>query len=290
MRLKDRVAVITGGASGMGRATTMRFLDEGASVVVADYNEDTGKQTLAIAAEHGFREQVRFIRTDVADEENIAAMIELAVSQYGRLDVVFNNAGVGGALGPIWDMEVGEWDYTFDVLAKGVFLGIKHGARAMKKFGRGGSIINTASIAGLSGGGGPLVYSAAKAAVINLTKGAALQLAADHIRVNAICPGGVLTPLTDRGDPAAAGKRMDEMQPWPEHGKPEHIAGAALFLASDDSTFVTGEALVVDGGLTAAGPDIWRRLGAAREASLPQVGVNRGSTGEKTSLRPARKV
>jgi NAD(P)-dependent dehydrogenase (short-subunit alcohol dehydrogenase family) len=274
----------------MGRATTMRFLDEGASVVVADYNEDTGQQTLAIAAERGFREQVRFIRTDVARETDIAGMIELAVSQYGRLDVVFNNAGVGGALGPIWDVEVGEWDYTFDVLAKGVFLGIKHGARAMKRFGRGGSIINTASIAGLSGGGGPLVYSAAKAAVINLTKGAALQLAADHIRVNAICPGGVLTPLTDRGDPAAAGKRMDEMQPWPEHGKPEHIAGAALFLASDDSTFVTGEALVVDGGLTAAGPDIWRRLGAGREAELPQVGVNRGSTGEKTSLRPARKA
>ncbi len=290
MRLTDKVAVITGGASGMGRATTMHFLAEGASVVVADYNEDTAKQTLAIAAERGFREQVRFIRTDVAREADIAAMVELAVSQYGRLDIVFNNAGVGGALGPIWDVEVGEWDYTFDVLAKGVFLGIKHGARAMKRFGRGGSIINTASIAGLSGGGGPLVYSAAKAAVINLTKGAALQLAADRIRVNAICPGGVLTPLTDRGDPVAAARRMDEMQPWPEHGKPEHIAGAALFLASDDSTFVTGEALVVDGGLTAAGPDIWRRLGAGREAELPQVGVNRGSTGEKTSLRPARKA
>ncbi len=290
MRLTDKVAVITGGASGMGRATTMRFLAEGASVVVADYNEDTAKQTLAIAAERGFREQVRFVRTDVAREADIAAMVELAVSQYGRLDIVFNNAGVGGALGPIWDVEVEEWDYTFDVLAKGVFLGIKHGARAMKRFGRGGSIINTASIAGLSGGGGPLVYSAAKAAVINLTKGAALQLAADRIRVNAICPGGVLTPLTDRGDPVAAARRMDEMQPWPEHGKPEHIAGAALFLASDDSTFVTGEALVVDGGLTAAGPDIWRRLGAGREAELPQVGVNRGSTGEKTSLRPARKA
>ena len=290
MRLENKVAVITGGASGMGRATTMRFLGEGASVVVADYNEDTGKQTLAIAAEKGFREQVRFIRTDVAKEAEVAAMIELAMSDFGRVDIVFNNAGVGGALGPIWDVEVNEWDYTFDVLAKGVFLGIKHGARAMKKLGRGGSIINTASIAGLSGGGGPLVYSAAKAAVVNLTKGAALQLAADHIRVNAICPGGVLTPLTDRGDPTSAAARMNQMQPWPEHGKPEHIAGAALFLASDDSTFVTGEALVVDGGLTAAGPDIWRRLGAGREAQLSQVGLNRGSTGAESTRRPVHKL
>jgi NAD(P)-dependent dehydrogenase (short-subunit alcohol dehydrogenase family) len=290
MRLKNKVAVITGGASGMGRATTIRFLQEGASVVIADFNEDTAKQTLAIAAEKGFREQVRFIRTDVATEADIAAMIGLAVSDFGHVDIVFNNAGVGGALGPIWDVEVDEWDYTFDVLAKGVFLGIKHAARAMKRQGHGGSIISTASIAGLSGGGGPLIYSAAKAAVINLTKGAALQLAADHIRVNAICPGGVLTPLTDRGDPAAAAERMEQMQPWPEHGKPEHIAGAALFLASDDSQFVTGEALVVDGGLTAAGPDIWRRLGAGREAQLTQVGVNRGSTGAESTRRPVHKI
>src|SRR5580700_4622887 len=290
MRLENKVAVITGGASGMGRATTLRFLDEGASVVIADYNEDTGKQTMALAAERGFCEPVRFIRTDVAQESDVAAMIELAVTDLGGLDIVFNNTGVGGALGPIWDVEVEEWDYTFDVLAKGVFLGIKHAARAMKRLGRGGSIINTASVAGLSGGGGPLVYSAAKAAVINLTKGSALQLAADHIRVNAICPGGVLTPLTDRGDPAPAAKRMEQMQPWPDHGKPEHIAGAAFFLASDDSAFVTGEALVVDGGLTAAGPAIWRRLGAAREAGLSQVGVNRGSTGAESTRRPVHKL
>jgi len=290
MRLQNKVAVITGGASGMGRATTLRFLEEGASVVVADYNEDTGKQTMALAAERGFREPVRFIRTDVAKESDVAAMIELAVADFGRVDIVFNNAGVGGALGPIWDVEVEEWDYTFDVLAKGVFLGIKHAARAMKRLGRGGSIINTASVAGLSGGGGPLVYSAAKAAVINLTRAAALQLAADRIRVNAICPGGVLTALTDRGDPVGAAKRLDQFQPWPEHGKPEHIAGAALFLASDDSEFVTGEALVVDGGLTAAGPDIFRHFGAAREAQMPEVGLNRGSTGATSTRRPAAKI
>src|ERR1700683_5039986 len=172
MRLKGKVAVITGGASGMGRATTMRFLEEGASVVIADYNEDTGKQTLAIAAERGFRDPVRFIRTDVAKERDVAAMIELAISDFGRLDIVFNNAGVGGALGPIWDVEVEEWDYTFDGVAKGIFLGIKHAARAMKRLGGGGSIINTASIAGLSGGGGPLVFLAGQGAGFNITAGA----------------------------------------------------------------------------------------------------------------------
>ncbi len=290
MRLKDRVAVITGGASGMGRGTAMRFLEEGAAVIVADYNEDNGKQTLALAAEKNHRDRVRFIRTDVAKESDVEGMINLALSDFGRLDIVFNNAGVGGALGPIWDVDVEEWDYTFDVLAKGVFLGIKHAARVMKRQGQGGSIINTASVAGLSGGAGPAVYSAAKAAVINLTKASAMQLAGDRIRVNAICPGGILTGLTDRGDPAAAGKRMDTFQPWPEHGKPEHIAGAALFLASDDSEFVTGEALVVDGGLTAAGPDIWQRFGTSREAQLSNVAVNRGSTGALSTSRPARKI
>jgi NAD(P)-dependent dehydrogenase (short-subunit alcohol dehydrogenase family) len=290
MQLQNKVAVITGGASGMGRATTLRFLQEGASVVIADFNEDTGKQTLAIASDRGFRDKARFIRTDVAKEPDIAAMIAMAVSEFGRLDIVFNNAGVGGVLGPVWDIEVEEWDYTFDVLAKGVFLGIKHAAREMKRLGSGGSIINTASIAGLSGGGGPLVYSAAKAAVVNLTRAAALQLAPDRIRVNAICPGGVLTPLTDRGDPAAAAKRLDQLQPWPEHGKPEHIAGAALFLASDDSEFVTGEALVVDGGLTAAGPNIWRGFGGTPEAQLGQSAVNRGSTGAPSTRRPVRNL
>ena len=290
MQLKDKVAVITGGASGMGQATAMRFLKEGASVVIADFNEDTGKQTLAIASERGFRAKTRFIRTDVAKETDIEAMIKLAISQFGGLDIVFNNAGVGGALGPIWDVDVEEWDYTFDVLAKGVFLGIKHAAREMKRLGSGGSIINTASVAGLSGGAGPLVYSAAKAAVINLTRAAALQLAPDKIRVNAICPGGVLTPLTHRGHPEEVAKQMDKFQPWPEHGKPENIAGAALFLASDDAEFVTGEALVVDGGLTAAGPNVWRGFSGMEQRQRTVAGINRGSTGEASTRRPVRDI
>ena len=290
MKLKDRVAVITGGASGMGRATVLRFLDEGAGVVVADYNEQNGQATLALAKNAGHAANIRFIRTDVAKEQDVKGMIDCAVSEFGRLDIVFNNAGVGGVIGPVWDIEEEEWDYTFDVLVKGVFFGIKHGARVMRKQGQGGVMINTASTAGLSGGSGPLVYSAAKAAVINLTKSAAVQLAPDRIRVNAICPGGILTGLTDQGNPAAAAKTLASFQPWPEHGKGEHIAGAALFLASDDAGFVTGEALVVDGGLTAIGPDMWRRFGIPQEATVNKSRVNRGSTGDATTVRPTGKM
>lgn len=290
MRLEGKVAIITGGASGMGRSTVLRFLEEGARVVIADFNETNGTAVVAEAENAGHGDAVRFIQTDVAKEADIEAMISLAASAFGQVDVVFNNAGVGGAVGPVWDIEVEEWDYTFDVLTKGVFLGIKHAARAMKQQGHGGAIINTASTAGLSGGSGPLVYSAAKAAVINLTKAAAVQLAPDRIRVNAICPGGILTGLTERGDPAASAKALATFQPWPEHGRGEDIAGAALFLASDDSTFVTGEALVVDGGLTAIGPDMWRRFGLKQEAQARSSHINRGTTGEAMTSRPVKSL
>ena len=290
MQLSGKVAVITGGASGMGQATVLRFLQEGARVVVADFNAASGANTLALAADRGQADHVRFIRTNVTQEPDVEAMIAHAQSEFGRLDIVFNNAGVGGAVGPIWDIDVEEWDYTFDVLTKGVFLGIKHAARAMKRQGQGGAIVNTASIAGLSGGAGPLAYSAAKAAVVNLTRAAALQLAPDRIRVNAICPGGIITPLIDRGDPEALAPLMDELQPWPQHGRGEDIAGAAVFLSSDDASFITGEALVVDGGLTAAGPEIWRRFGRAPEWEAGRSGVNRGNTGEGTTRRETRSL
>jgi NAD(P)-dependent dehydrogenase (short-subunit alcohol dehydrogenase family) len=285
MRLQHKVAVITGGASGMGRATVQRFLHEGARVVVADYNAATGGELIETLAEEGYEESVSFLRTDVASEQDVANMLAHAVECFGALDILFNNAGVGGAVGPLTETSVEDWDYTFDVLAKGVFLGIKHAARIMRPAGRGGSIINTASIAGLSGDGGPLVYSAAKAAVINLTQSAAVELAGDRIRVNAICPGFIATPLAERGDPEGTRRAFDTSQPWPEHGTSEHIAGAALFLASDDAEFVTGEKLVVDGGLTASGPELSRKFpkGSARNARVS--GITRGSTGEEPVLR-----
>jgi NAD(P)-dependent dehydrogenase (short-subunit alcohol dehydrogenase family) len=283
-RLDGKVAVITGGGNGIGRATVLRFLEEGARVVVADLNEQTGNETLALAKQAGSDARARFIRTDVACEADVAAAVALATSAFGRLDVMFNNAGVAGAFGPITDIAEADWDYTFDVLVKGVFLGMKHAARVLKAQGQGGVILSTASIAGLSGGDGPQAYSASKAAVINLTRAVAIELAPLRIRVNAICPGGILTPLLHRGNEDAMRPVLEKFQPWPEAGRPEHIAGAALFLASDDSTFVTGEALVVDGGAMAAGSNAIQNLGGGAMAAMG-AGVDRGTTGQEGTLR-----
>ncbi len=287
MRLQNKVAIVTGGAGGMGQATVLRFLAEGAQVVIADFNAESGQATLDLARRAGHAEAARFIRTDVAREADIKAMIDCAMSEFGRLDVLFNNAGVGGAIGPVWEIEEDEWDYTFDVLVKGVFFGIKHGARVLRQQQQGGSIINTASVAGLSGGCGPLAYSAAKAAVVNLSRAAAVQLAPDKIRVNAICPGFILTGLTHSSQVSLeeAGRHLDGLQPLPQHGTGADIAGTALFLASDDSRFVSGDALVVDGGLTAIGPDVWQRFGIPREATMEKARLNRGTTGERNTTR-----
>ena len=285
MRLQGKVAVITGGASGMGLATVERFLTEGASVVIADFNQETGEAALATAIDNGYGDSAAFIKTDVAAEADIVAMFELATARFGRLDIVFNNAGVGGAIGPLTETTVTDWDYTFDVLAKGVFLGIKHGARIMQAQGEGGSIINTASIAGLSGDAGPMIYSAAKAAVISMSKSAAVELARDHIRVNAILPGFIATPLAAAGNMEATQRSFEGAQPWPAHGRGEDIAGAALFLASADAGFVTGESLLVDGGLTAAGPELSRRFPKTSGRDSRYSGITKGSTGEEPSLR-----
>jgi NAD(P)-dependent dehydrogenase (short-subunit alcohol dehydrogenase family) len=282
-RLDGKVALITGGANGIGRATVLRFLAEGARVVAADLNEVTGRELLDLAARAGHASRVRFLRTDVAQEADVEAAVKRAVSEFGRLDCVFNNAGVAGAFGPITHVSAEDWDYTFAVLVRGVFLGIKHGARVMKAQG-GGSLISTASVAGLSGGDGPQAYSAAKAAVINLTRAAAVELAPDKIRVNAICPGAILTPLIHRGSPEALAPILEKAQPWPEAGQPEHIAATALFLASEESRFVTGAALIVDGGLTATGANTMRTLVQGQALALA-VGVDRGTTGLESSAK-----
>ena len=174
------------------------------------------------------------------------------------------------------------FDKTFEVNVRGYFVATQHAARMMVEQGK-GSIINVASIAGLSPGAMQAAYSMTKAAVISMTKAFAKELGSSNVRVNAICPGGILTPLLHRGNPEVVKRRLESLQPWPEAGTGEHIAGAALFLASDDAMFVTGEALVVDGGLTAMGPALPRRMRPEPDDALAQfqfVGVDKGTTGE----------
>lgn len=284
MQLKNKVAVVTGGASGVGKATVFRFLREGARVIVADFNAETGENTVAEASDIGFRKHVSFIKVDVAKEDNVVEMLEHAKRCFGVVDIVFNNAGVGGAIGPLTETTVEAWDYTMDVVAKSVFLGLKHAARHMIETHRGGSIINTSSIAALSGDGGPMVYSAAKAAVLNLTQSAAVELARHKIRVNAICPGCIVTPIVTQGKVEETREDFARAQPWPEYGATEHIAGTALFLASEDSRFVTGEHIVVDGGLTALGPEMSRRLPKTSARYSSVSGITKGSTGEPPEL------
>ena len=252
-RLDGKVALITGAASGIGAATAQRFCREGAAVVVADLNDAGARAVVEACVEAGGR--ATYQRTDVSLEADVAAAIARAVDTYGRLDVVFNNAGLGGALGPIEATAVEDWDRTQAVLLRGVFLGMKHAIPRLRA-GGGGSIISTASVAGVRGGAGPHAYSAAKAAVINLTRSVALEVAKDNIRVNCICPGGIHTPLLGSrfpgGDEMLA-QMLTMIQPLPRAGTPDDIAAMALYLASDEARFVTGAAMVVDGGFTAGG-------------------------------------
>ncbi len=282
-RLEGKVAVITGAASGMGWATTHLFMQEGAKVVGLDLNEENGASLIESLSSAELVNAFRFLPGDVANELDVERSILLAADTFGHLDIMFNNAGVGGAFGPITETDVGHWDETFAINTRGVFLGVKHAAKAMVRQGRGGSIINTASVAGLSGGAGSPAYSAAKAAVINFTKNAALEFAPDRIRVNAICPGLIFTPLMHRGREADAEETMRQIQPWPERGEAEHIAHAALYLASDESAFVTGEAHVVDGGYSSSGGLTSQPLIGGRNQT--RVGVAYGTTGRDPTFR-----
>jgi len=278
-----RVAVVTGGGSGIGRATVLRLLEADHRVVVADMNAETAAATAELAAAP---DRVAVAAVDVRDEEAVAAALAMAVDRFGGLSAVVNNAGVGGAFGAITEIESADWDYTFEVLVRGVFYGVKHAARIMQAQGRGGSIVNVASVAGLTGGLGPVPYSAAKAAVVNFTKAVSIELAADRIRVNAVLPGAISTPLVHHGRPERAEDKLAATQPWPAAGRPEHIASAISFLAGGESEFVTGEALVVDGGLTAAGPG---PAFAERLGNDPRLrgmaGVNHGTTGVPSVVR-----
>src|SRR5262245_7272375 len=257
-RLEGKVAVITGGASGIGEATARLFVSHGARVVIADLQDEAGRR---IAEELG--PVAIYARTDVREERAIAGAIALAVARWGRLDCLFNNAGAGGVTGGIESITAEGFDATMALLVRAVLLGMKHAAPVMRRQ-RSGSIISTASVAGLRGGWGPHVYSAAKAAVIQLTRSIAMELAESGIRVNCICPGAIATPIfgTSLGlthDDAEEGAGLVKgalaaVHPLGRAGLAEDIAQAALWLGGDESTFVTGQAIVVDGGITAGRP------------------------------------
>ncbi|MEQ8349419.1 MAG: glucose 1-dehydrogenase [Sneathiellaceae bacterium] len=282
-QLAGKVAIITGGANGIGQEAAMRFLAAGARVVVADLNEANGARTLELAAARGAADRIAFLRTDVAEEADNAAVVALAVERFGGLDCMVNNAGIGGAFGPVTDTTVEEWDFTFRVLVRGVFLGTKHAALQMKAQGRGGTIINTASVAGLGGGAGGHAYSGAKAAVVNMTRSIACELAPAGIRVNAIAPGGIMTELLHRGKVEETVAMMRGRQPWPEPGMPGHIADGMLFLASDQSEFIAGQCLVIDGGLLASGPNMFGFT--ADSPLLRKAGLDQGTTGVPIAIR-----
>jgi NAD(P)-dependent dehydrogenase (short-subunit alcohol dehydrogenase family) len=240
VRLEGKVAIVTGAASGIGKATAARFRAEGATVIAADRAEAEG-----------------VVAADAGSEDDVRGLVERAVAEHGRLDVFFANAGISGGLASIFEQSVEDWQEILRVNLIGPWLAIKHAAPAMKE-GSAGSIICTASVAGLRAGAGGPAYSASKAGVIRLVQVAATQLAGANIRVNAICPGlietGMTRPLYDNARAAGREDMIGHLNPMKRGGEPEEIAAAALFLASDESSYVNGHALVVDGGLSSSHP------------------------------------
>jgi len=245
-RLENKIAVVTGGASGIGEGTVRRFIDEGAKCVIADIQYD---RAVELANELG--ENAAACSVDVADESQVKETVEFAVSQFGRLDIMFNNAGILGAVGPISEIDGDGWLRTIDVLLNSVFYGIKHASRVMIPQGS-GSIINTASTAGVRAGLGPHVYTAAKHGVVGLSQSVATELGPYGVRVNVIAPGGTISGLTARlvtGDHENLEKAstiIGAHNPLRRAGRPEDIANAVLYLASEEASFTTGAVLVVD--------------------------------------------
>ena len=260
--LDGKVAVITGAASGIGLASVEVFVERGARVIAADIQDDRGQ-----ALEDRFRGAVKYVHCDVHDECAIAAALGQAGEAFGGLDILFSNAGAGGSIEPIETTSVEAWDRAQSLLIRSVFIGAKYAIPLMRERG-GGAIVNTASIAGLQAGFGPVPYSTAKAAVIHFTKTAAAELARDKIRVNAICPGFIATSIfggslgLSREQSAQMAEMLVQsgkaMQPVGRVGEGRDIAEAAAFLASDAASFITGTHLVVDGGITVGPPHAWR--------------------------------
>jgi len=249
-RLQDRVALVTGAASGIGAACARRFAEEGAVIAGLDVQKPVGDGWDAVQSaspESSFREGI-----DVREEAQVEAAVQAVRERYGRIDVLVNAAGVGGG-GPAHELAVEEWDRVLDINLKGSFLVAKHALKAMVEQGS-GNVVHVASVEGLEGMSGSLPYNASKGGVVLMTKNMALDYASHGIRVNCLCPGLIETPLTDLLKNEALSEVRRQMLSWHalgRIGRPEEVANCALFLASDEASFVTGHALVVDGGWTA---------------------------------------
>ena len=251
MLLKDKIAIVTGGGSGIGEASAIRFAREGAAVIVADMRLRKAEAVANRINEEGGHAAA--IEVDVSVSESVEDLVDRTVSEYGQLDVMFNNAGTLRP-GTVIDLELDDWDLVMGVNVRSVFLGGKFAIPAMLSSG-GGSMINTASISGLHGDGGAVAYAASKAAVINLTRAMSMDHASQGIRVNAICPGTIETPPVMRMMEDSTALEVNlRAHAIGRLGRPDEIASAALWLASDESSFVSGEAIVVDGGLRAQSP------------------------------------
>ena len=270
-RLEGKVAAITGAASGIGAATARRFVAEGCRVVLGDIQAEQGN---ALAADLG--DYAIFTSCDVTLEEDMAKLVDLAVSEFGQLDVMFNNAGIVGAMGPIDTTPAAEWSATLDVLLNGVFYGMKHAARVMKPQGS-GAIVSMSSVAGVTGGLGPHAYAAAKHAVVGMTKNVGAELCAYGIRVNAIAPYSVATSMVaeaylhDHEAIEETTKMLAAESPLVNRaGTADDVANAALWLASDESGYTSGHTLTIDAGITTGampgGPRFSEYLPMQREA------------------------
>jgi NAD(P)-dependent dehydrogenase (short-subunit alcohol dehydrogenase family) len=252
--LQNKVAIVTGGTSGIGRATAIRFAEAGARVVVAGRREAEGEETLEMIRESGG--EGLFVRTDVAQAAQVQALVQRTEERFGHLDIAFNNAGIEGLWTPIVKQSEEDWDRTIAINLKGTWLCLKYEIQQMLRQGHGGAIVNMASVAGLMGSAGAATYCASKHGVLGLTKTAALETATQGIRVNAVCPAVIETPMGERlfGD-HDFGRFVLGLHPIGRFGQPEEIAEAVLWMCSERASFMTGQSLVMDGGML-AGPNV----------------------------------
>ena len=248
--LQGKVGLVTGGTSGIGRATAVLLAKAGAKVVIAGRRESEGKETIELVCEAGG--DGLFVRADVSKASEVDTLIQKTVERFGRLDVAFNNAGIEGVWVPVTRQSEEDWDRTIDINLKGVWLCLKYEIRQMQKQGGGGAIVNMSSITGLVGSAGAAAYCASKHGVIGLTKAAALENARSGIRINAVCPAAIETPMAQRlfGLPAVH-KYVLSCHPIGRFGRPAEVAEAVVWLCSDRASFMTGHSLVLDGGFLA---------------------------------------